>query len=50
MGNMSAAIREIFLRFSDFLRDLSLKSFGNLLGNSHTQFAILDIMLWFTCC
>ena len=28
---------------------LGLKSFGNSSGNSYTKFAILDIMLRFTC-
>ena len=40
---------EIFSIFPNFLRSLSLKSFGNSWGNSYNKFAILDIKFRFTC-
>ena len=38
-----------FSDISQFPKILSLKSFGNLFGNSYIKFAILDIKVPFTC-
>ena len=48
LGYVSTQIWD-FSNISLFPKILSLKSFDNLWGNSHTKFAILDITFRFTC-